>query len=47
MWIGVTRELAGIKFSGSPRSHGIWKEIKVKKMRNTINPNKSLKVKYG
>ena len=47
MWTGVTKGLAGIKFSGSPRSHGIWKEIINKKVKNTINPTKSFNVKYG
>jgi hypothetical protein len=37
MWMGVTKGLAGIKFSGSPRSHGlIVHKYKNKKIKITI-----------
>jgi hypothetical protein len=48
-WIctGVTKGLAGIKFSGSPSSQG-HKNTKVPRSQIAkINPNKSLEEKYG
>lgn len=47
IWTGVTRELAGIKFSGSPKSHGVCIEIMINNVKKMINPKASLKVKYG
>lgn len=47
MWTGVTRGLAGIKFSGSPSSQGFVKH-NIKRRKNiTTKPNRSLYVKYG
>jgi hypothetical protein len=47
MWTGVTRGLAGIKFSGSPRAQGPQKQIEKRKDSNTKAPNKSFVLKYG
>lgn len=47
MCTGVTKELAIIKFSGSPKSQG-FKKIKNIKIRKKIKkPTKSLIIKYG
>jgi len=42
MWTGVTRGLAGTKFSGSPRAVGKNKAIASSPNRRTMNPNTSL-----
>jgi hypothetical protein len=47
MWTGVTRGLAGIKFSGSPKTQGAKKQIKNKEKKKQKNPNKSFNLKYG
>ena len=41
MWIGVTRGLAGTKFSGSPNRLGVNKEINVRDATRTTNPTVS------
>jgi hypothetical protein len=38
---GVTNGLAGIKFSGSPKSHGLIKQIYKKILKKIANPIKS------
>ena len=45
IWTGVTKGLAGIKFSGSPKSQGLDKQIKLRAISITKKPNKSLVVK--
>lgn len=47
MWTGVTIGLAGMKFSGSPKSQGAWRQIYINTKKNTKNPNRSLTEKYG
>jgi hypothetical protein len=47
MWTGVTKGLAGIKFSGSPNSQGNIKTISLSLKNITKNPKRSLDVKYG
>lgn len=47
MCTGVTNGLAGIKFSGSPSIQGSNRQISVKPINITKNPNKSFVVKYG
>ena len=42
MWIGVTKGLALIKFSGSPNVQGLKKTMYPRAIKNTLNPNKSL-----
>ena len=42
MWTGVTRGLAGIKFSGSPSILGAKKLIMARVISRTINPTVSL-----
>ena len=42
MWVGVTRGLAGIKFSGSIKIDGTKRVIKPKVNQITITPTKSL-----
>jgi hypothetical protein len=47
MWIGVTRGLAGLKFSGSPNRRGVL-VTKDKNSRVVIRaPNVSFDEKYG
>ena len=47
MWTGVTKGLAGIKFSTSPNKNGLVK-TSIKRAHNiTMNPNKSFIEKYG
>jgi len=43
----VTRGLAGIKFSGSPRAHGAIRQIQNKTPNITKTPNRSFTEKYG
>jgi hypothetical protein len=45
--MGVTRGLAGIKLSGSPRRLGENITTSIKKNNITKNPNISFVVKYG
>jgi len=45
MWTGVTKGLAGMKFSVSPSKNGEINERDVNSQIITINPNKSLNVK--
>jgi len=45
--VGVTNELAGIKFSGSIKKKGILALIHTSKDRTIIALTKSLKEKYG
>lgn len=47
IWTGVTRGLAGMKFSGSPKVQGNRREITNNLSNITKKPLKSLKVKYG
>lgn len=42
MWGGVTRGLAGVKLSGSPRRLGEKSAREVNAMRTTANPKRSL-----
>lgn len=42
MWMGVTRGLAGRKFSGSPKRLGQKRAMEVKETRRSKNPIKSL-----
>lgn len=44
---GVTRGLAGVKFSGSPRRFGENNASSVRAKSISTNPSKSLYVKYG
>lgn len=46
IWVGVTRGLAGRKFSGSVRALGRKKEMKVNNNINIVNPIESLMVKW-
>ena len=41
IWTGVTRGLAGIKFSGSPKVHGKKKQITINNEIIKKKPNKS------
>lgn len=41
MWTGVTSELAGKKFSESPKAHGHKSEIVKRPITITIHPTKS------
>lgn len=43
IWIGVTKGLAGIKFSGSVNMLGVKNAMKSKMTLNIKNPTKSLK----
>jgi hypothetical protein len=45
MCTGVTKGLAGIKFSGSPSNQGKKKQIIIKKNIIVKNPNKSFEEK--
>lgn len=45
MWGGVTRGLAGVKLSGSPRRLGQKRDRVVRAARRTANPRRSLYVK--
>jgi len=45
MWTGVTRGLAGIKFSGSPNIHGKKKQIVINSIIIVKKPNKSFEEK--
>lgn len=45
IWAGVTRGLAAIKFSGSPKSQGKKKLIRKNTIKNITNPMASIKVK--
>lgn len=47
MWGGVTRGLAGIKLSGSPRRLGEKRAKEVRAENSTRNPSRSLNEKYG
>jgi len=47
MCTGVTRGLAGIKFSGSPNVQGKKKQIIISNIIIIKNPNKSFDEKYG
>ena len=47
MWTGVTKELAGIKFSLSPKNHGLNKDTISKMLTANTHPTKSLTAKYG
>jgi hypothetical protein len=47
MCTGVTRGLAGIKFSGSPNVQGKKKQIIISSIIIIKNPNKSFDEKYG
>lgn len=42
MWGGVTRGLAGIKLSGSPRMLGQNRVMEARGIRSIINPKRSL-----
>lgn len=42
MWAGVTRGLAGVKLSGSPRKLGEKSARVVSATRRTVNPMRSL-----
>jgi hypothetical protein len=42
MWIGVTRGLAGIKFSASMKEYPYFKVKNMNRKRNTKYTNKSL-----
>ena len=42
MWTGVTKGLAGIKFSVSPNKYGSSKAIEIKVHRIKMKPNRSL-----
>jgi len=42
IWTGVTRGLAGIKFSGSPNIQGKKKQITIKSKIIVKKPNRSL-----
>lgn len=42
MWGGVTKGLAGVKFSGSPRRLGENSAREIKVMRRMAKPSKSL-----
>jgi len=45
IWTGVTKGLAGIKFSGSPNIQGKKKQMTISKLDITIKPKRSLKEK--
>lgn len=47
MWGGVTRGLAGVKFSGSPRRLGEKRARDVRRESIIRNPRMSFRVKYG
>lgn len=42
MWGGVTRGLAGVKLSGSPKTLGEKRAREVSAIRRAANPNRSL-----
>lgn len=42
MWGGVTRGLAGVKLSGSPRALGANVESRASAVSIMVNPNRSL-----
>lgn len=44
IWMGVTKGLAGIKFSGSPSRFGVNSATIVKVRNSRINPLRSLEV---
>ena len=43
----MTKELAGIKFSLSPKNHGLNKDTISKMLTANTHPTKSLTAKYG
>jgi hypothetical protein len=45
MWTGVTKGLAGMKFSVSPSKYGLIRAREISDHIIKINPNKSLKEK--
>lgn len=47
MWTGVTKGLAGIKFSVSPKRKGFIKASEIKAHSIITNPNMSLNEKQG
>jgi len=47
MWIGVTRGLAGLKFSGSPNASGAVKIIVIVSIITKIIPRMSFDEKKG
>ena len=47
MWTGVTRGLAGMKFSESPKRKGFISAKDINAHNNTINPKRSFSEKYG
>lgn len=47
MWGGVTRGLAGVKFSGSPSRLGENNANSMRAKSIRTNPSRSLYVKYG